>query len=105
MNLEQIWFFDTVTERQLVCSALYGMTTLARGAFVAVNHYAADEAYCFDGPSRCGQVGISFADRPHGMVQGDWDALLAFADKYLMGKPTALTFDKYPPGVGPNAAK
>jgi hypothetical protein len=48
-------------------------------------------------------IGISFADRPHGMVQGDWDALLAFGDKFLMGKPTALTFDKYPAGMGPNA--
>jgi hypothetical protein len=49
------------------------------------------------------RIGISFADRPHGMVQGDWDALLAFSDKFLMGKPTTLTFDKYPPGMGPNA--
>jgi Abhydrolase family len=49
------------------------------------------------------KIGISFADRPHGMVQGDWDALLAFADKFLLGKPTTLTFDKYPPGMGPNA--
>jgi len=49
------------------------------------------------------RIGISFADRPHGMVQGDWDALLAFGDKFLMGKPTTLTFDKYPPGMGPNA--
>jgi hypothetical protein len=51
------------------------------------------------------RIGISFADRPHGMVQGDWDALLAFGDKYLMDKPTALTFDKYPPGMGPNDPK
>ena len=49
------------------------------------------------------KIGISFADRPHGMVQGDWDALLAFGDKFLMGKPTALTFDQYPAGMGPNA--
>ncbi len=49
------------------------------------------------------KIGISFADRPHGMVQGDWDALLAFADKFLMGKPTTRTFDQYPPGMGPNA--
>jgi hypothetical protein len=49
------------------------------------------------------KLGISFADRPHGMVQGDWDALLAFGDKFLMGKPTALTFDKYPQGIGPSA--
>jgi hypothetical protein len=49
------------------------------------------------------KMGISFADRPHGMVQGDWDALLAFGDKNLMGKPTTLTFDQYPAGMGPNA--
>ncbi len=49
------------------------------------------------------RIGISFADRPHGMVQGDWDALLAFGDHFLLGKPTTLTFDKYPPGMGPNA--
>ena len=49
------------------------------------------------------KMGISFANRPHGMVQGDWDALLAFGDKNLLGKPTTLTFDQYPPGMGPNA--
>lgn len=51
------------------------------------------------------KIGISFADRPHGMVQGDWDALLAFGDKFLMGKPTTRTFDQYPPGMGPNDPK
>ena len=49
------------------------------------------------------KIGISFADRMHGEVQGDWDAMFAFADKFLMGKPTALTFDQYPAGMGPNA--
>jgi Abhydrolase family len=62
---------------------------------------AAKPAYNFLNASN--KIGISFADRPHGMVQGDWDALLAFGDKFLMGKPSALTFDKYPPGMGPNA--
>ena len=49
------------------------------------------------------RLGISFADRPHGMVQGDWDALLAFSDKFLLNKPSTRTFDQYPPGMGPNA--
>jgi len=49
------------------------------------------------------RLGISFADRPHGMVQGDWDALLAFADKFLLNKPVTRSFDQYPPGIGPNA--
>jgi hypothetical protein len=62
---------------------------------------AARPAYeFFKSPDR---LGVSFADRPHGMVQGDWDALLAFGDKFLMGKPTALTFDRYPPGIGLDA--
>jgi hypothetical protein len=62
---------------------------------------AAKPAYdFFHDPDR---IGISFADRPHGMVQGDWDALLAFADKFLLAKPTTRTFDQYPPGIGPNA--
>ena len=47
-------------------------------------------------------IGISFADRPHGMVQGDWDALLAYANKFLLGKPVTRSFDQYPPGIGPN---
>jgi hypothetical protein len=49
------------------------------------------------------KIGISFADRMHGEVQGDWDAMFAFADEFLMDKPTTLTFDQYPPGMGPNA--
>lgn len=42
------------------------------------------------------RLGVSWADRPHGMVQGDWDALLAFADKYLMGKTVDRRFDEFP---------
>jgi hypothetical protein len=44
---------------------------------------------------------VSFANRPHGMVQGDWDALLAFADKFLLDKPVDRTFDSYPKGFAP----
>ncbi|HEV2444462.1 MAG TPA: alpha/beta hydrolase family protein [Candidatus Sulfopaludibacter sp.] len=43
------------------------------------------------------RLGVSWADRPHGMVQGDWDALLAFADKWLLGKPVTRRFDEFPP--------
>jgi hypothetical protein len=46
------------------------------------------------------RLGVSWADRPHGMVQGDWDALLAFADKFLLGKPVARSFDQFPAGIG-----
>jgi hypothetical protein len=46
------------------------------------------------------RLGVSWADRPHGMVQGDWDALLAFADKFLLGKPVTRSFDQFPAGIG-----
>lgn len=42
------------------------------------------------------RLGVSWADRPHGMVQGDWDALLAFADRFLLGKTVTRRFDEFP---------
>ena len=42
------------------------------------------------------RLGVSWADRPHGMVQGDWDALFAFADKFLMGRTVTRRFDEFP---------
>jgi hypothetical protein len=58
--------------------------------------HAAQPAYAFLHASD--KLGISWADRPHGMVQGDWDALLAFGDKFLLGKPVTRSFDQYPAG-------
>jgi hypothetical protein len=42
------------------------------------------------------RLGVSWADRPHGMVKGDWDALLAFADKYLLSENVDRRFDQFP---------
>ncbi|HEY7091212.1 MAG TPA: alpha/beta hydrolase family protein, partial [Tepidisphaeraceae bacterium] len=42
------------------------------------------------------RIGVSWAQRRHGMVQGDWDAMLAFADKCLLGKETTMKFDQFP---------
>jgi hypothetical protein len=47
------------------------------------------------------RLGVNWADRPHGMVQDDWDALLAFADKHLLGKPIERRFDQFPADAGP----
>ena len=58
---------------------------------------AAKPAYAFlNVPDK---IGIGFADRPHGMVQGDWDSLLPFGDKYLMNKSTDKKFDYFPPDL------
>jgi len=62
---------------------------------------AARPAYAF--LNATDKLGVSWADRPHGMVKGDWDALLAFADRFLLGKPVDRTFDQFPAGVGKTA--
>jgi len=33
------------------------------------------------------------------MVPGDWDAMLAFADKFLLDKPVDHSFDQFPPDL------
>jgi hypothetical protein len=47
------------------------------------------------------ELGVNWADRPHGMVQGDWDALLSFADHFLSNKPITRKFSQFPAGIPP----
>jgi hypothetical protein len=42
------------------------------------------------------RLGVNWADRPHGMVQDDWDAMLALADRFLLGKTVDRQFDRFP---------
>jgi len=42
------------------------------------------------------KMGVNWAVRPHGEVQDDWDAMFAFADKWLFDKPVTRAFDLYP---------
>ena len=55
---------------------------------------AARPAYAFLGV--VDKVGVYWADRPHGFGDTDWDGLLAFADKHLLGKRTTRAFDLFP---------
>lgn len=55
---------------------------------------AAQSAYTLFGSTD--RLGVNWAGRPHGMVQGDWDALLGFADKFLLGKKVERRFDQFP---------
>jgi hypothetical protein len=50
------------------------------------------------------KIGVSWADRMHGVNAQDIDALLAFADKHLLGKPIDRKFDEYPPTAVPVSA-
>jgi hypothetical protein len=43
-----------------------------------------------------GRIGVYWADRPHGFGDTDWDGLLAFADKHLLGKRVSRAFDLFP---------
>jgi hypothetical protein len=42
------------------------------------------------------RLGVYWSDRPHGFGDTDWDGLLAFADKHLLGKKTSRAFDLFP---------
>jgi hypothetical protein len=57
---------------------------------------AAQPAYALFGATD--KLGMNWTERPHGMVQGDWDGLLAFADKFLLGKKVERRFDQMPTG-------
>lgn len=42
------------------------------------------------------RIGIYWADRPHGFGDTDWDGLLAFADKFLLGQHVSRAFNLFP---------
>jgi hypothetical protein len=100
LPFDEHWLIALVAPRPLIClEGDHDQNVNQNGVYQSI--LAARPAYAFLHASD--KLGVSWADRPHGMVQGDWDALLAFADKGLMGKQVDRTFDKYPLGVGPNA--
>jgi len=88
------WFMALVSPRPFIAlEGTHDQNVVANGVRQAF--LAAQPAFALlnvkDG------LGVSWADRPHGMVQGDWDALFAFADKFLMGKTVTRRFDEFPP--------
>jgi hypothetical protein len=50
------------------------------------------------------KIGVSWSDRMHGGGKPDADAILAFADKHLLGKKVDRKFDEYPATAVPVAA-
>jgi hypothetical protein len=96
LPFDEHWFIALVAPRPLISlEGDHDQNVNLNGVYQSI--VAARPAYAFFHVSD--KLGVSFANRPHGMVQGDWDALLAFADKFLLGKPVDRTFDSYPPGV------
>jgi hypothetical protein len=100
LPFDEHWFIALVAPRPLISlEGDHDQNVNLNGVYQSL--LAARPAYAFFHASD--KLGVSFANRPHGMVQGDWDALLAFADKFLLDKPVDRTFDQYPPGVGKTA--
>ena len=97
LPFDEHWFIALVAPRPLISlEGDHDQNVNLNGVYQSI--VAARPAYAFFHASD--KLGVSFANRPHGMVQGDWDALLAFADKFLLGKPVDRSFNQYPPGVG-----
>jgi hypothetical protein len=94
LPFDEHWFMALVAPRPFIAlEGTHDQNVNANG--VRQSFLAAKPVFEFlKAPDR---LGVSWADRPHGMVQGDWDALLAFADKFLMGKPVNRKFDEFPP--------
>lgn len=97
LPFDQHWFMALVAPRPFI--ALEGTRD------PNVNHngvrqswLAAQPAYALFGATD--RLGVNWTDRPHGMTQGDWDALLAFADKHLLGKKVERRFDQFPANAG-----
>ena len=93
LPFDEHWFMALVAPRPFI--ALEG----AQDQNVVINgvrqsYLAAMPAYKLLGvPDK---LGVSWATRPHGSVQGDWDALINFADKHLLGQKSEWAFDKFP---------
>jgi hypothetical protein len=100
LPFDEHWLIALAAPRPLIClEGDHDQNVNQNGVYQSI--VAARPAYVFLHAAE--KLGVSWADRPHGMVQGDWDALLAFADKWLLGKSVDRSFDTYPPGIGPNA--
>jgi len=97
LPFDEHWLIALVAPRPFISlEGDHDQNVNANGVYQSI--VAARPAYAFFHAT--GKLGVSWADRPHGMVTGDWDALLAFADKFLLGKLVDRTFDQYPQGIG-----
>jgi hypothetical protein len=93
LPFDENWFIALCAPRPFIAlEGLRDQNVNANGVYQS--WLGAQPAYAlFNATDR---LGVSWADRPHGMVKGDWDALLAFADKYLLKKPVDRRFDDFP---------
>jgi hypothetical protein len=93
LPFDQHWFMALAAPRPFI--ALEGTNDQnVNQNGVRQSWLAAQPAYALFGVTD--RLGVNWTERPHGMVQGDWDALLGFADKLLLGKKLERRFDQFP---------
>jgi hypothetical protein len=98
LPFDQHWFLTLAAPRPFI--ALEGtndQNVNING--VRQSYLAAKPAYELLGAAD--RLCVHWAERPHGMVQGDWDAMLAVADKFLLGRPVDRRFDQFPAEPAP----
>ncbi len=97
LPFDEHWFMALVAPRPLIClEGDHDQNVNQNGVYQSF--IAAQPAFEFLHVSN--RLGVNWADRPHALVEDDWDAMLAFADKFLLGKPVTRTFAQFPVGVG-----
>ncbi|MCX6956820.1 MAG: hypothetical protein NTV51_32240, partial [Verrucomicrobia bacterium] len=93
LPFDQHWFLALCAPRPFI--ALEGdADTISLPEAVRQSVLGARPAYqLFHATDR---VGVNYAQHAHAFTADDWAAMLDFADKHLLGKPVARTFDRFP---------
>jgi hypothetical protein len=93
LPFDEHWFLALAAPRPFI--ALEGVTdTISLPEAVKQSILGARPAYAWLGvPDR---VGVHYSNHGHAFTAEDWDAMLDFMDKHLLGKSVARTFDQFP---------
>jgi hypothetical protein len=88
------WYLALCAPRATIC--LEGLQDQnVNKAGVRQSYLGAKPAFDLLGASD--HLGVNWASRPHGMVQGDWDGMMAMVEKFWEGKKVDRKFDEFPP--------
>lgn len=93
LPFDEHWFIALVAPRPLLSLEGTRDPNLCHNG-IYQSFQAATPAYAFF--QKEDRLGIHWTDRQHAIVDADWQAMLAFADHYLLGKPTTEKFDQFP---------
>jgi hypothetical protein len=94
LPFDQHWFLALVAPRAFIAlEGLDDQVSLANAVKQA--WLGAQPAYAQFGATD--RLGVNYGQHGHAFTPEDWAALLAFADKHLLGKKVDRRFDQFPP--------